>query len=355
MKSAKTKLKVFSPALALLFIVSCKSTPDNIPFPENETDFPQPVSKPLKFSDVKKLNWSNDVKHIKPLIKKFDFNKLPEKVYDSSGFLPFAKKPDSSKFDWDKLPDTVFDYNKLPSTPLKFETSVLDPPEVIQAGPPRLIKGATNLMYELEKSQGLEGNLISCIFEDKTGFLWIATDKGLYRYDGEDLVLYIRIKDDYFVFSILEDTQGQIWMTSSKTEGGQNPRTYLIDPKRGVVKHLITSKGYGDGGIYRMLLDDKGRIWATSQLGAVFIIDENSGTIKQFSRPQGLSGFPYEIIQDNRNNIWISTLRGVDIVDLKKGKIKYLDRSTGLSADSLFEMQLDNMNKVWIKGRSMAN
>ena len=211
MKLEKPLLNNLLFALVLLCISSCNNNTNNIPFHENETDFPQPVRKPLKFSDVKKLNWSNDVKHIKPLIKKFDFKKLPEKVYDSSGFIPFAHKPDSVKFDYDKLPDTSFDYTKLPSIPLKFETSVLGSPEVIEVGPPRLMKGTPSRIYEL---QALVVDDISCIFEDKAGFLWIGTDKGLYRYDGENLELYVRIKAYYQISSILEDTQGKIWMVS---------------------------------------------------------------------------------------------------------------------------------------------
>ena len=146
------------------------------------------------------------------MIKKFDFNNLPVKIYDSSGFIPFAQKPDSVKFDYDKLPDTVFDYNKLPSTPLKFETSILESPQLIQSGPPHLVRGTSNMIYELGELQGLGGVKITNLFEDRAGFLWIPTDKGLYRYDGGNLELYnqIKIKENFPILNILEDTHGQI-------------------------------------------------------------------------------------------------------------------------------------------------
>jgi hypothetical protein len=69
------------------------------------------------------------------------------------------------------LPDTVFDYNKLPSVSLKFETSVLEPPEVIQSGPPHLIKGNTNLVYEL-------------------GELYLSGDQGHYTVARPDILLH---------------------------------------------------------------------------------------------------------------------------------------------------------------------
>jgi hypothetical protein len=353
MNSSKTKLQFLFPALVLLFISSCKSTPDRIPFPENETDFPQPVSKPLKFSDVKKLNWSNEVSPIKPLVRKFDFDKLPVKVYDSSGFLTFPKKPDSVKFDWDKLPDTIFDYNNLPTKQLKFETSVLEPPELIPSGPPRLVKGTSDIVYELGESEGLKGDKLTCIFEDKAGFLWIATDKGLYRYDGENLVLYIHLAGDYNIYSILEDMRGQIWLGTSGLGGSAGVGMLTIDPKAGIIKHLTTANSFfGKGGAIRMLLDDKGRIWITTRSGGVNIIDENSHTIRQLARAQGLSDiFAFGILQDDKNNIWISTFRnGLNILDFKNGKIKYLNKSVGLSTDNVTVIQRDNMHRIWIAG-----
>ena len=33
--------------------------------------------------------------------------------------------------------------------------------------------------------QGLEDLTVSCLFQDRTGFLWLGTMNGLYRYDGE--------------------------------------------------------------------------------------------------------------------------------------------------------------------------
>jgi signal transduction histidine kinase/ligand-binding sensor domain-containing protein len=286
------------------------------------------------------------------LIKKFDFDKLPVKVYDSSGFMPFAHKPDSVKFDYDKLPDTVFDYNKLPSMPLKFETAILEQPQIIQSGPPRLIKGNKNIIYELGEAQGLVGNFINSIFEDKTGFLWVATDKGLYRYDGSNLLLYTNINGDYLISDMKEDTLGQIWMARIYNQGGQKISMDVIDPKNGIIKHLADSNGFGEVGTVNMLVDDKWRIWMTANSG-VFIIDENSGTIKKFTRAQGLSGkSPNAIIQDNKNNIWISTfINGVNILDIKNGKIKYLNKSRGLSVDSVFVMKEDDRNKVWLSDR----
>ena len=58
------------------------------------------------------------------------------------------------------------------------------------------------------------------------------------------------------------------------------------------------------------------------------------------------------IIQDNKNNIWISTADGINILDLNKGKINYLNKSTGLSTDTVTAIHQDKVNRVWLAGLS---
>jgi signal transduction histidine kinase/ligand-binding sensor domain-containing protein len=284
------------------------------------------------------------------LIKKFDFDKLPVSIFDSSGFLPFANKPEVVQFNWDKLPDTVFNYENLPSKPLKFETSVLETPKLIKAGHPYLKTGASSLLYELGELQGLNGN-ITWLFEDRNGFLWIATDQGLYRYDGENFLLYFRDFLPSVIYRIVEDNRGNIWLgTIGNSANQEGNGLFVINTKAGIVKHLTVSQGLSGNTIRRMLSDNEGRIWISTQVEDVNIIDENTNTIKYFDRAQGLSNkLARGIIQDGKNNIWIATLGGgINIIDLKNGRIKYLKKEHGLNTDTLSSILMDSMNRIWI-------
>ncbi|MBS1575179.1 MAG: hypothetical protein JST09_07720 [Bacteroidetes bacterium] len=102
------KHKSTAPALLLFFLVSfvlssCGRNQENIPSPEDEIGYSQPVTVPLKFSEEKKLIRDTVKKGgIRPVIKKLDLNLLPASVYDSSGFRAFAKRSEKSKFDFNK-------------------------------------------------------------------------------------------------------------------------------------------------------------------------------------------------------------------------------------------------------------
>jgi hypothetical protein len=115
--------------VVFLIIVACNSHKSSIPFPE-PMERPQPVTTALEFTEATPLTWPRP-KPVKPVVEKFDFNKLPAQPLDD-GWTLFSKPPEERPFDLDKLPDTAFNYDALPSKPLKFEISVLQPTELIK-------------------------------------------------------------------------------------------------------------------------------------------------------------------------------------------------------------------------------
>jgi ligand-binding sensor domain-containing protein len=164
--------------------------------------------------------------------------------------------------------------------------------------------------------------MIITSFEDRNRFLWISTEQGVYRYDGENLVLYLRLAMTESSGQILEDHKGQIWITTGKNNDG----IYIINQKAGVAKHLTVSGGLFSNINLRMTTDPKGRIWISSGSDqdssetGINIIDENSNTIRRFGQAQGLSvSNTLRVYSDNENKIWItSATAGINIIDLEK-------------------------------------
>jgi ligand-binding sensor domain-containing protein len=81
-------------------------------------------------------------------------------------------------------------------------------------------------------SDGLSDNYVRCIFIDSKGFLWIGTEEGLNRFDGEEFISYKRGKGTRFnicgniVTDVVEDQEGHLWIATR--DGGicrLNPET----------------------------------------------------------------------------------------------------------------------------------
>jgi ligand-binding sensor domain-containing protein len=61
---------------------------------------------------------------------------------------------------------------------------------------------------------GLPSNSINDIFKDSRGYIWIATNAGLSRYDGLNIITYTKNHGlpENKVVSITEDDSGNLWM-----------------------------------------------------------------------------------------------------------------------------------------------
>ncbi len=63
------------------------------------------------------------------------------------------------------------------------------------------------------RSSGLLSDYVLCMEQDRNGFIWFGTDRGLSRYDGKNY-LHLTEADglpDLFVTSIFPDTDGTVW------------------------------------------------------------------------------------------------------------------------------------------------
>lgn len=78
--------------------------------------------------------------------------------------------------------------------------------------------------HTITTSQGLSSNEITCLYQDRDGFLWIGTTFGLNRFDGNTVTTWLHQSGDTnsisgnHIVSILEDEQGILWIATK--DGG---------------------------------------------------------------------------------------------------------------------------------------
>ena len=74
----------------------------------------------------------------------------------------------------------------------------------------------TTKFYSTEN--GLSSSLVNQVYQDKRGFIWIATEDGLNKFDGNKFVVYRNVKGDStslksnYVKSLFEDSHGNFWI-----------------------------------------------------------------------------------------------------------------------------------------------
>ena len=339
--------RIAVPVLSIFILFACNNS-GNIPFPENELGYTQPVTVPLAFSATKELKWDTVRKGgVTPVVKKFDINALPSFPYDSTAFKPFSQPPEEVSFDFNKLPEKDFSLDKLPSHPLDFKTSALGPIPIVNTSEPAMQKGKPLAIYDFGQPQGMQAKLIIQLFRDHNGLLWIGSSEGLFRYDGEHIQAFIQGSSNAAaIIGITEDNKGNIWFMKGVSIG-------MIDMQSGTISYS-NKVGFAGQSIAKMTKDEMGNIWVYNLTdSAVSIINPVTRTYKILDAKAGFSGLSgrqfLQILQDSNKNIWITTDDGgADIIDPASGKIKYLRKSNGLSSDTLTAITSDKKGRIWL-------
>ncbi|MBL8299530.1 MAG: EAL domain-containing protein [Rhodanobacteraceae bacterium] len=132
----------------------------------------------------------------------------------------------------------------------------------------------------LGSEQGLQQNTVSALLQDRAGFIWIATQGGLHRYDGYTFRVFEQKPGhsdslpESFVTAIAEDPQGRIWAgTNTKGLARLDPRTGEVLPIP-LGSRASTQRG---NSIAALQVDAPGRIWVGTREG-IDLVDAENGT-----------------------------------------------------------------------------
>ncbi|HSX60204.1 MAG TPA: EAL domain-containing protein [Tahibacter sp.] len=138
----------------------------------------------------------------------------------------------------------------------------------------------------LGSEQGLQQNTIGALMQDRAGFIWIATQGGLHRYDGYAFRVFEQDPErsdslpDSFITAIAEDPQGHIWVgTNAKDFSSLDPRTGTVRPLPPGAR-ATTPRG---NSICALYADAPNRIWVGSRDG-IDLVDAEKGTRRSLFR-----------------------------------------------------------------------
>ncbi|MCR5213955.1 MAG: response regulator [Eubacterium sp.] len=70
-----------------------------------------------------------------------------------------------------------------------------------------------------DQNNGLGSSEINCIYQTKSGYIWVGTDGGLYRFNGVEFKLFNLWNTDkadvYYINSLFQDSQGRLWVATN--------------------------------------------------------------------------------------------------------------------------------------------
>ena len=176
------------------------------------------------------------------------------------------------------------------------------------------VPAARPIYFEhLTMRDGLSQSTVMSVLQDSQGYLWLATESGLDRYDGYSIRAYRRERGNErglasdFIWTIAEDAHGDLWLA---TVGG---------------------------GVAR---------W-----------DRRTDTFQQFrhdpAKPDSLSSDAVRtLLIDARGRIWVGTEQGLDVLDPKTGVARHFRHdaadSSSLAGDAVYALYADHAGRMWV-------
>ena len=123
----------------------------------------------------------------------------------------------------------------------------------------------------------------------------------------------------------------------------------VINQKNGEITNICKNNILDNDFIMCIFEDKDGSVWFGTDGGGVYVLNPRTKEIsKKYSKDTGLVGnIIFKISSEREGEIWICTGSGVSIITKDGDKIFNIDSNLGFGSDGVFQVLLDNSNKVW--------
>ena len=130
--------------------------------------------------------------------------------------------------------------------------------------------------------KGLSQSTVYAVIQDKLGFMWMATQDGLNRYDGESFMVYRPVDNDpnslrsNYIKALYLDHNGQLWIG-----GDQGLSRYNYSTNKFL--NYQHARKPGEWYISAITEDANHIIWAGTSAGEIFRLDQANSELKLFN------------------------------------------------------------------------
>jgi ligand-binding sensor domain-containing protein/signal transduction histidine kinase len=195
-----------------------------------------------------------------------------------------------------------------------------------------------------QTDDGLPQNYVVAIVQTHDGYIWLATQEGLVRFDGIKFTVYDKrntheIKDNN-IQALYEDRRGTLWFG---TEGGG-----LTGLREGKFFSYSTKDGLPSDIVDAIFEDHNGDLWIGTAAGLGKLKD---GKFSTLTVKDGLaSDTIIALYEDREGNLWIGT-DGAGLGQYKDGRINTFTTKEGLANDLVRAICEDAEGNLWIGTR----
>ncbi|MEJ0033827.1 MAG: two-component regulator propeller domain-containing protein [Bacteroidota bacterium] len=183
---------------------------------------------------------------------------------------------------------------------------------------------------------------VESILKDQKGFMWVGTNKGLFRFDGINIKRFTKADSlaiDH-VTALAQDSLGRIWI------GHKNGQLSVME--KDVIRKMQFPEGDATQEISDILFGRDGTMWFSTLNDGLYYFHEH---LYRLDEADGMPDvFVYDLEESFDGSIWAGTDRGAAVVSLDghKASIKVLDYKTGFPDNIIKKIVKGNDGALWL-------
>jgi diguanylate cyclase (GGDEF)-like protein/PAS domain S-box-containing protein len=193
---------------------------------------------------------------------------------------------------------------------------------------------------------GLAQRTVTALAQDDDGFLWVGTQGGLHKYDGQHYTVYREVPrdphslPDSFVTALAPDHAGHLWVG---TYAGDVAR---LDLANGRIQRMADEAGDATRRQQvAALLATPRVVWVASAVG-LERLDPATGRRTRVIGLSGASAGRQGLLRDPRGTVWYASVAGLYRIDPRSGQARQVAQVP------LRSILLDRSGRLWTAGDS---
>ncbi|CAM2069008.1 Histidine kinase domain-containing protein [Sulfidibacter corallicola] len=223
--------------------------------------------------------------------------------------------------------------------------------------------------FHIQTEEGLSHGVVYAALQDKNGFLWIATQSGLNRYDGYSLKTFEHDPRDPLSYPasnagvMILSPDGTFWL------GTWGSGVIHFNPATGQFRGSIydpetQERKLAESRIQSLYLDAKGNLWIGTFDEGLYRYKVSTGDLRAYRHdhddPQSLSNDRvWSTCEDRSGRIWVATSGGLHrLLPEGNGFQRFRhdpDDPTSISNDVIKRILVDETGYLWLATRGGVN
>ena len=206
----------------------------------------------------------------------------------------------------------------------------------------------------LSLEEGLSQSTVQDVLQDSQGYIWLATEDGLNRYDGLSFKVYRRDPMDAaslpgsFIWDVEEDTRGNLWVATAAGLARWDRSTDRFERLEALTGKNIRVLAFAKR---------QNALWIGTRDIGLLRLDVASSSLTSFTHDDASTGSlandrVYALHVDGHDRLWVGSDGGLDRLEPGSSAFTHLANvpadPTSLSENKVRVLRADDTGAIWV-------